>query len=339
MKFRHAIVAGTFDHLHAGHRKLLLTAIHQADRISCGLTHQSLTRKKPLSSLIQSPHQRRQELASLLASKSRHWTIFPLKHPIEPAASSLEFDAIVASQETAPAVSRINQLRKKKHLQPLRPIIINLLPSSDKNRLSSTRIRQGKINRQGLAYQQIFPQNNSLILPSLQRHHFRRPFDTLLVGSQNCLHLAGLQAKKLLIKNPPFLTIAVGDIATMSLLQQHLPLNLAIVDLKTKRRPLFNNIAKLGLSSTVQHFALNPPGQITPQLVASLNRTLNLLLNHPACQTILVNGEEDLAVLPAILLSPLNTVIFYGQPNKGLVYIRVTEASKQKALTLLQKFR
>jgi uncharacterized protein (UPF0218 family) len=30
-------------------------------------------------------------------------------------------------------------------------------------------------------------------------------------------------------------------------------------------------------------------------------------------------------------------VIFYGQPNQGLVVIRVTETSKQKALQLLQK--
>ena len=71
-----------------------------------------------------------------------------------------------------------------------------------------------------------------------------------------------------------------------------------------------------------------------PDLIQSLQASFT---NYSKPQTILVKGEEDLGVLPAILLSPLNTAIFYGQPQKGLVYIKVTETSKQKALKLLQK--
>jgi hypothetical protein len=52
----------------------------------------------------------------------------------------------------------------------------------------------------------------------------------------------------------------------------------------------------------------------------------------------LIEGEEDLAVLPAILLSPLSWVVIYGQPEEGLVYIPITQEIKLKSLKLLQKF-
>lgn len=336
--FKHAVVAGTFDHLHQGHKQLLITALDSAQQISCGLTQPHLTKTKPLASLIQSPTKRRQTLARFLKNHSS-WSIFPLKTPLGPAPVSQQFDAIITSSATLPNIKRINHLRQQNQLKPLKPIIIDLIKSSDNQPLSSTRIRQGHINRQGFAYHQIFPKNQALRLPSLERHHFRQPFDTLLPGSPNNLGWSGLQAKQVLTKHSPLLTIAVGDIAVISLLQQNLPLNLAIVDLKTKRQPLFSSLDKLGLHADPHHLATNPASTLTPSLITSLRLSLKPSLKPQTIhQTILVKGEEDLAVLPAILLSPLNTAIFYGQPDQGLVYIRVTEEIKAKALNLLKKF-
>jgi len=336
--FKHTIVAGTFDHLHSGHQKLLQTAINHSQKISCGLTVQKMTQKKSLASLIQSSHARYHQLNSFLSQQTSSYNIFPLNHPLQPAANSPIFDSIVASQETTHTVANINQLRSQNNLPSLKFIIINLLKSSDHQKLSSTRIRQGQINRQGFAYHQFFSKNKNLHLPALHRHRFRRPFDILLKGSQSNLDWAGLQAKKLIIKHQPFLIITVGDIATISLLQQNIKPNLAIVDLKTKRQQIFTSIPKLGFTSAISHTAINPPGKITFNLVKTLSLSLNTLSYQPSHHSILVKGEEDLSVLPTILLSPLKTAIFYGQPYQGLVYIKVTEKSKTKALKLLQKF-
>jgi len=338
MLLKHTIIAGTFDHLHSGHQKLLQTAINQAKYISCGLTIKKMTQKKSLAHLIQSSHSRHHQLNSFLSQQISSYNIFSLHHPLLPAIHSPVFDSIVASKETAKTVEKINKLRSKNNLPPLKPIIINLLKSSDNQKLSSTRIRQGQINRQGFAYHQFFSKNKSLQLPALHRHHFRRPFDILLKGSQSNLNWAGLQAKKLVTKHPPFLIITVGDIATISLLQQNIKPNLAIVDLKTKRQQIFTSIAKLGFTSATSHTAINPPGRITFNLIKTLSLSLNTLNHQSSHHSILVKGEEDLTVLPAILLSPLKTAIFYGQPDQGLVYIKVTEKSKTKALKLLQKF-
>jgi len=338
MLFKHTIIAGTFDHLHSGHQKLLQTAINQSQQISCGLTTKKMAQKKSLAKLIQSSRARYHQLNSFLSQQISSYNIFPLNHPLQPAINSLIFDSIIASQETAHTVEKINQLRSKNNLHPLKSVIINLLKSSDNQKLSSTRIRQGQINRQGFAYHQFFSKNKNLHLPSLHRHHFRRPFDTLLSGSQSNLDWAGLQVKKLIIKHPPFLIITVGDIATISLLQQNIKPNLAIVDLKTKRQQIFDSVSKLGFTSNTAFSTINPPGKITFNLIKTLSLSLNTLSYQPSHHSILVKGEEDLAVLPAILLSPLKTAIFYGQPNQGLVYIKVTEKSKTKALKLLQKF-
>lgn len=339
MKFNHTVIAGTFDHLHAGHHKLLKTALQNSHRVSIGLTQPNLTSKKPLANLIEPTSKRSKTLKKTLESHSQYY-LFPLTNPLKPADSSTQFDSIIASNLTKKTVQKINKLRLKNNLKPLKTHFINLVNSTDQKPISSTRIRKGQINRTGFAYHQIFPRHQKLTLPAIHRSSFQKPFSTLLTGSQNNLSWAGLKAKKVLQKNPPFMTIAVGDIAVISLLKQNLPINLSLVDLKTKRQPIFKTLSQLGLPNKPQHLVDNPAGTIAPDLIKSIKQSLHFFTNNlgaNAGQTILVKGEEDLSVLPAILLSPLNTAIFYGQPKKGLVYIRVNESKKQKALKLLQK--
>ena len=43
---------------------------------------------------------------------------------------------------------------------------------------------------------------------------------------------------------------------------------------------------------------------------------------------IIVDGEEDLATLPAILYAPLGSAVVYGQPNEGSVLVDVTPEKK-----------
>lgn len=53
---------------------------------------------------------------------------------------------------------------------------------------------------------------------------------------------------------------------------------------------------------------------------------------------ILIDGEEDLLVLPAIIYAPLGARVYYGQPGEGLVEVVVTHRKKRQALALLGKF-
>ncbi|HJK04728.1 MAG TPA: DUF359 domain-containing protein [Methanocorpusculum sp.] len=53
---------------------------------------------------------------------------------------------------------------------------------------------------------------------------------------------------------------------------------------------------------------------------------------------ILVEGEEDLAVLPLIERLPDGALILYGQPNEGVVVCEVTPVLRQHAKELLSYF-
>ena len=308
MKFNLVAVAGTFDHLHLGHQKLLQTAKGSFRKVWIGLCQKSMLNNKPYSQSLQSYAQRRQGLEKLGFSK-----ITPLSDIYGPALMSTTIEAIVCSPLSRPNVIKINQKRRRLNLKPLVIIKVPLVKAGDGQRLASGRIRQGLINRQGLYYPDIFKHN--LKLPQSLRPALQRPFASIV--------------KK--ITRPKFGTIAVGDIAAVALLRQKIVPDLAIVDLKTNRQPVFPHLKALGLKPGLT--AINPAGTITRNSVRQL--LVSLEKKQPS---LLIDGEEDLLVLPAVLLAPLLTIIFYGQPGRGLVKITVSETAKAKALKFLFKF-
>ena len=60
-----------------------------------------------------------------------------------------DFDFIVVSPETLPMAEKINRLRAKKNLKPLRISVVEYQLAQDLVRISSTRIYEGKIDKHG----------------------------------------------------------------------------------------------------------------------------------------------------------------------------------------------
>ena len=54
--------------------------------------------------------------------------------------------------------------------------------------------------------------------------------------------------------------------------------------------------------------------------------------------TIIVDGEEDLAVIPLVIAAPLASVVLYGQPNEGVVLRVIDDRAKAAARNLLGQF-
>jgi len=307
-------VAGTFDHLHLGHQALLSTALKHANQIYLGLTTDSFIQTKLFPASLQPYSTRLKNLKTFLQPFKVKVEFIPLSDPYGPAIKPCPFTTLVCTPDTLPNAKQINLLRQKTHLPKLTIITQPLILAKDNKPISSARIRQGIISRQGLFYPHLFLKK--LTLPSSKRHHFQTPFGKIL---------------KTIKFSPTDFTITVGDIAALTFTKKHLQPNLAIVDLHTQRHQVFKNLKELnlppGLSTT------NPAGIINPDLAKKILTCLNK--NIP---TLLVHGEEDLAVLPVALLAPLSSVIYYGQPNLGLVKITVTEIVKAKAINLLKKF-
>ena len=64
---------------------------------------------------------------------------------------------------------------------------------------------------------------------------------------------------------------------------------------------------------------------------------IDTAIHDDANSLILVEGEEDLMGFPAVLLAPDNSVVLYGQPNVGIVWVPVHKENKKLARSLLKE--
>ena len=100
------------------------------------------------------------------------------------------------------------------------------------------------------------------------------------------------------------------------------------MDLKTKRKS-DGSFSHVEGSLSVA----NPPGVITHDLFLAIRN----VFEDGRKTRIEVNGEEDLAVIPIIFYSKLDTVIAYGIPDKGMACLEVTQSLKEKIDDLLKR--
>ncbi len=169
-------------------------------------------------------------------------------------------------------------------------------------------------------------------LPEEFRRVFKKPFGEVFKGE-------GLkpaeEVKKRLDRER---VIVVGDVTLKNILAVGIMPSLSIVDMKTKRKKGEGafDITRLGFESD-QADSLNvikvknPPGTISKSLWENIHEHI-----EKDGSIILVDGEEDLAVLPCILEADWNSVILYGQPDVGIIFVRVTEETKVDAGTILK---
>ena len=133
------------------------------------------------------------------------------------------------------------------------------------------------------------------------------------------------------IKYSEFL-ISVGDATFANLTKYELYPNIGIIDNLIQRKDHSHEIIR------ANHIlkANNPPGCLTDNLWETIGEALELSDNGE-CYVIEVAGEEDLAVLPCILMANPDTTILYGQPNEGLVLLKARDL-KIKAQKLIDGF-
>lgn len=155
-----------------------------------------------------------------------------------------------------------------------------------------------------------------LKLPEEMRAALKKPFGTLIKGDGK---VAAGSVKEMLSGER---TIVVGDASYENLKSVGVKPHLAILDFMVKRQPYKKYPAKV----TVK----NPAGFITSGLWETIAKNLE------SGGIIGVEGEEDLAVIPAVLEADFGDVVLYGQPDEGMVYIKVDEDIKQKVAVLLK---
>ncbi len=157
-----------------------------------------------------------------------------------------------------------------------------------------------------------------LVLPKEKRHLFREPWGTLYPGFEEI---------EPWIRDLSIYT--VGDVVTHRAISSGLRPLIGIIDGYSMRNPCTHEPYSFPRRLT----AKNPPGTITDELISALEEGLR---NPPAL--IVVDGEEDLAVVPLVLMAPEGGVVLYGQPGEGIVMKEIDGDAKSQAAELLGLF-
>jgi len=134
-------------------------------------------------------------------------------------------------------------------------------------------------------------------------------------------------------KQSPTRLVTIGDRVTADFLEAGFKPDIAVVDFLVMRSAASEGIRKIVDSYKVPtKHVRNPPATITGELQEALK-------NAAPPVKIVVDGEEDLAVLPALLTAPAGSVVAYGQPGEGVVLIEATDEKKREIEKILRKFR
>ena len=161
-----------------------------------------------------------------------------------------------------------------------------------------------------------------LSLPSDLRGAFKDPFGPVHTDAAALLDDAGRPV------------IAVGDVVTYHLLEAgHRPA-VAVVDGRTEREAVDAEVRETVLHRETVRKVSNRPGALEEPLLSALGDAVDA--ESPI--TIVVDGEEDLATLPAVLVAPLGGTVVYGQPGEGMVSVAVTDGAKAEMRSLLREF-
>lgn len=126
-------------------------------------------------------------------------------------------------------------------------------------------------------------------------------------------------------------TATVGDVVTARALEDGRTPNVMVVDGHTKRTedaPTFE-----APDGTERVRVENPAGRITEALWNAVEDAF-----EASSPTVLeVEGEEDLATLPAIVHAPDGANVVYGQPDEGAVIVTVDQIARERVDNLLAR--
>lgn len=324
-----AILGGTFDHFHAGHKHFVKTAFDSADQLTIGLVHSVSIQNKLNPASLEAYDIRESNLKSFLLESNllTRATIIPIYDIYGTTLTNPDIQAIFVTDSTHSNAIKINRERESRSLPPLQIIVIPHALGSDHQIISSGRIRSGEIDRDGQSYLQFFLDKKIYLLPQNLRQPLQNPLGTVITNVKSIAdHVPATS-----------LVISIGDIVSLDLLRTNQSPALCVVDYKTRRKQLDPSVLSQYFLEP-RHKLGNPAGTINPHFAKYLSSSLSAYCKSHAPQLIEVDGEEDLLALPAMLLAPLDAFVIYGQYKLGMVVVQVTEAIKSQAKQLLSQF-
>ncbi len=178
-------------------------------------------------------------------------------------------------------------------------------------------------------------QTIGLILPVDQRAALAEPLGELIINNPTKELITRIK------KQNPTLTIMVGDYCVKDALKNGLIPDISVIDEKNLRKPF----KKISIHNAKVIKRKNPPATITIETWQTIKKIIQeQYTSHLANKSkepivLLIEGEEDLLVLPIVLEAPEKSFVVYGQPHEGIVIINVTANVKLKFTKLIERMQ
>ena len=160
-------------------------------------------------------------------------------------------------------------------------------------------------------------------MPEYLKEELSRPYGFLFTSTNSLI--------RFLRKKENSRIITIGDVVTSTLQSFNITPFLSIIDGKTKR-----NIQMKILEENVIKIK-NEKSTIRLSSMSLIQRILNKE-DKIGKNIILVDGEEDLLVIPVVLFGKDKDIILYGQPNAGAVVIINNKFTKIRVKQIFEKF-
>lgn len=163
-------------------------------------------------------------------------------------------------------------------------------------------------------------------LPTALRSELKEPLGPIFTDTDALLDAAG---------SPLF---CIGDVVTHHVIAAgHTPA-VALVDDRTERSAVDDEIARtvaefdgFDRTVTVGNPAATLTGDLLRELVSAIDRAVE------TTTLIEVDGEEDLATVPAVVVAPDGAGAVYGQPGEGMVLVTVEDTVREQCWNLLSR--
>ena len=166
-----------------------------------------------------------------------------------------------------------------------------------------------------------------VLTPEL-RKELKAPLGPLIKGS---FEETSRKIAKLVADKKPKKLITVGDQVTMNMVSNNIYPDVAIVDSKVMRK----TISPVKFEADIVFQTNNPPGTITEESWKAIEKAIN----SPGRSKVMVNGEEDLLTIVAVLSAPYGSIVIYGQPKQGVVVLEVEEEVKKRFQGIIKRMK
>jgi uncharacterized protein (UPF0218 family)/phosphopantetheine adenylyltransferase len=314
-----------FDRFHLGHQALVDRLVELPDPVAIVTADDLMGKDLELMKIIQPAEYRLKKLNEYLESlqlrtqiRTEIFTQFDEILNLKGSANFLMYQGPCCTEIESGALDhRKTVLKYSDTLEYLKPV-----RADDGDKLTSARIRQGIIDRTGkrLAGTKEPPRflkldgRGDLKAPKGEVFHVRD-------GSPE------VAVVKKLLKEQPKCVIAVGDVTSDTVINEGFTPDVCIVDGITKRGKYEGTV-----TGQREYSFYNPAAVLFPEAWS----TIATAIEDGKKSVINVEGEEDLMGFPAVLLAPNNSVMIYGQPDVGIVWVPVNKSNKKLARDLLK---